>query len=147
MCHSAENKFHRIRNYADSYGETGTGGNFRLSTAAPRQFSTAHVITQPQKLHSQLEGVRDSCNVANDRFNVQFHIRHESPTGRRHHNNLAGHAHHLLLFHVRSANQPTITDTDHEKGYGPFPIKNVGRLWFTELRAIRYQPFVLVHNA
>jgi hypothetical protein len=43
----------RIRNYADSNGETGRGGNFRLSTAAPRQISTAHVITQQQELHLQ----------------------------------------------------------------------------------------------
>ena len=43
----------RIRNYADSDGEIGTGGNFRFSTAAPRQINTAYIITQPQKLHSQ----------------------------------------------------------------------------------------------
>jgi len=31
----------RIRNYADTDGETGTGGNFRVSHAAPRQIRTA----------------------------------------------------------------------------------------------------------
>jgi len=36
----------RIRNYADSDGQTGTGGNFRLSHAAPRHIPTAQVITQ-----------------------------------------------------------------------------------------------------
>jgi len=44
----------RIRNWENSDGETGTGGNFRLSTARPRQIRTGHVITQPQ---SQLAGL------------------------------------------------------------------------------------------
>jgi hypothetical protein len=44
----------RIRNYVDSDGETGTSDNFRVSQAAPRHIRTAEVITQPQKLHSQL---------------------------------------------------------------------------------------------
>jgi hypothetical protein len=47
----------RIRNYADRDGETGTRGNFRLSTAGPRYIRTANVITQPQELHSQLMGL------------------------------------------------------------------------------------------
>jgi len=47
-----------VRNYTDSDGETGTGRNFRLSLAAPRQIHTAQVITQV-KLH-------DSCNVPSD---------------------------------------------------------------------------------
>jgi hypothetical protein len=38
-----------IRNYADSNGDAGTGGNFPLSQADPR-----HIRTQPQKLRSQL---------------------------------------------------------------------------------------------
>jgi len=41
-------------NYADSNGETGTGGNFRLSHVASRHIRTANAITHPQKLHSQL---------------------------------------------------------------------------------------------
>ena len=47
----------RIRNYADRDGGTGTGGNFRLSTAGPRHIRTAHVIAQSHKLHSQLVGL------------------------------------------------------------------------------------------
>jgi len=35
----------RIWNYADSDGETGTGGNFRLSHAAALHIRTAQVIT------------------------------------------------------------------------------------------------------
>jgi len=53
----------RILNYADRDGETGTGGNFLLSLAAPRHIRTAQVITQEQKLN-------DSCNVPSDQFNV-----------------------------------------------------------------------------
>jgi len=70
---SAENKFPRIQNYTDSDGETGTGGNFQLSHAAPRHIRRAQFITEQQKLH-------DSCNVTTDRFNVQFRLRHGSPT-------------------------------------------------------------------
>ena len=36
----------RIRNYADSDGMTGTGGNFRPSHAAPHHICKAQVITQ-----------------------------------------------------------------------------------------------------
>jgi hypothetical protein len=78
----------RIPNYADSDGETVTGGNFRLSHAAPRHIHTVHVITQSQKLH-------DSCNVTSDRFDVQFRLRHGSPT-RGH--NPAGDEHDFLFF-------------------------------------------------
>jgi len=46
-----------IWNYSNNDGETGTGGNFRLSTAGPRHIRTAHVITQPHKLHSQIVGL------------------------------------------------------------------------------------------
>ena len=80
----------RIRNYADSDGETGTGGNFRLSRATPRHICSAQVKTQQQKLH-------DSCNIPSDRFNVQFRLRHGSPT-RGH--KPAGDAHHFKFFHV-----------------------------------------------
>jgi hypothetical protein len=62
----------QIRNYADSDGETETGGNFQLSHATPWHICMANVVTQ-QKLHH-------SCNVPNDWFNVQFHLRHGSPT-------------------------------------------------------------------
>ena len=121
----------RILNYADRDGETGTGGNFLLSLAAPRHICTAQVITQQQKLH-------DSCNVPSDQFNVQFCLRHGSAT---HRHKSAGDAHRFLFFHVRHMNQqPTITGVDLSN-------KTVGCPWFTVTRVIRYQLFVLVHNA
>jgi hypothetical protein len=43
-----------ILNYADSDGVTATGGNFLLSTAAPRHIRTAY---KSEKLHSQLVGL------------------------------------------------------------------------------------------
>jgi hypothetical protein len=67
-----------------NYAKTGTEGNFRLSTAGPPEIRTAHVIIQPQKLHSQLVGARDSCDVPSSRFNVQFRLRHGCTTGGRH---------------------------------------------------------------
>jgi hypothetical protein len=55
------------------------------------------------------------------------------------HNNLAGDAHNLLIFHVQPTNQPTIRGVDlcHRKFGCPL---------FTETRVIRYQPFASVHN-
>jgi hypothetical protein len=43
------------------------------------------------------------------------------------HNNLAGDAHLLLFFHVRPANQPTVTGVDlcHEKVGRPCSLKHV----------------------
>ena len=121
----------RILNNTDRDGETGIGGNFLLSHAAPRRIRTAQVITQQQKLH-------DSYNVPSDQFNVQFCLRHGSPT-RGH--KPAGDAHRFIFFHMRHMNQqPTITGLD-------LCNKNVGYPWFTVTRVIRYQPFVLVHNA
>jgi len=79
MWHSAE-KFPTIRNYADSYGETGTGGNFRFSIAAPRHIRTGQAITQPQKLLA-ISRTRESCDVPSDRFNVQFRLGHGSTRG------------------------------------------------------------------
>ena len=101
---------HRIRNYADSNGETGTGGNFRISTAGTRQISTSHVINTATETTFTISGGRGSCNIPNGRFKLQFRLRPASPTGRRHHNNSAGHVHHLLIFHVRPANP------DHNNG-------------------------------
>jgi hypothetical protein len=43
-----------IRNYADSDGQTATGGYFPLPQAAPQHIRTTQVITQPQKPHSHL---------------------------------------------------------------------------------------------
>jgi hypothetical protein len=117
----------RIRNYADSDGET---GNFGLSHAAPWHICAAQVITQQQKLH-------DSCNVPSDWFNVQFHLRHRSPTCEH---KPPSDTHHFIFFHVRPTNQqPTITGVD-------LCHKNVGCPWFTETCVIQNQPFVLVHN-
>jgi len=61
----------RIRNYADRDGETGTGGNFRLSTAGPQHIRTAQVITATETTFT-ISGARDSCNVPSGRFNVQL---------------------------------------------------------------------------
>jgi hypothetical protein len=110
--------------------ETGTGENFQLSHAAPWNIRTAQDTTQ-QKLH-------DSCNVTSDRFNMQFCLRHRSPNCRH---KPAGDAHHFIFFHVPQSNQVSkITGVD-------LCHKNVGRPWFTETPVIRYQPFVLLHNA
>jgi hypothetical protein len=49
--------YNGIRIYADSDGETWTGGNFPLSHSAPQHIRTVYVITQPQKLQSQLVGL------------------------------------------------------------------------------------------
>jgi len=120
----------RIRNYADSDGENGTGGNFPLSHAMPWHIRTAQVITQQQKLH-------DSCNIPSGRFNVQFLLRNGSTTrGYR----PAGDAQHFLFFHVRPAKQQPTTGVD-------LCHKNAGRPWFTEARVIPYQSFVSVYNA
>jgi len=125
----------RIRNYADNDGETGTGGNFRLSHAVARHIHRAQVIAQPQKLHSQLVWLVTAVMYQCGWFNVQFCLRHGSPTRGKIHNNLAGDAL-FLFFHVQLANQPTITGVDlyHKRG---------GRPWLT---VIRYQPFVSVHK-
>jgi hypothetical protein len=104
-------------------------GSFWLSYATPWHIPMAQVITQ-QKLH-------DSCNEPCDQFNMQFRLRHGSPTRG---NKTAGDAHHFFFFHVRPANQPILTGVDlcHRKA---------GRTWFTETSVIRYQPFVLIHKA
>jgi hypothetical protein len=130
----------RIRNYADIDGETVTGRNFRLSTAAPKRIRTAHVITQPQKLHSQLVGLVTAVmyKVAGLTCSFVYGMGLQSESVIL--NNLAGCTHHLLFLHVRPANQPTIAGVYlcHEKA---------GRPWFTEPRVFRYQPSLSVHNA
>jgi hypothetical protein len=130
----------RIRNYADSDGETGTGGNFPLSHAAPRHICMAQVITQPYKLQSQL--VRLVTAVMYQVTNLMCSLVYSmSP---QHagiiHNNVAGTARNLLIFRVRPMNQPTIMGVDlcHKRFWCP---------WFTETRVIRYKPFVSVRNA
>ena len=98
--------FHTIKNYTDSDGESGTGGNFRLSHATPRLIRMVHIVTQ-QKLH-------DSCNVASDQFNVQFRLWHGSPT---HGHNPAGDAHHFFFIFPRATREPAA----HNNGCGPLP--------------------------
>ena len=121
-----------IVNYADSEGESGIGGNFRLSHAAPRHIRTAHVISHPQKLHSQLVGLVTAVmyQVASLICSLVYGMGLQ--TAEVIHSNLAGHAH-LLFLHVRHANQPTIMGVylDHKK---------VGRPWLTETRVNQYQP-------
>jgi hypothetical protein len=56
------------------------------------------------------------------------------------HNNLTGDAHLLVFFHRLPPNHPTTTGVD-------LCHKKFGRPWFTETRAIRYQPSLSVHNA
>jgi hypothetical protein len=102
----------RIRNYADSDGETGKGGSIPLSHATPQQICTAQVITQPQKLHSQLMGLVTAVmyQVTGLMCSFVYGMGHQ-PAGIIH-NNLAGDAHPLLFFHVQPANQSTITGVD-----------------------------------
>jgi len=66
----------RIRNYADSDGETATGGNFLLSYGAPRNIRTVQVITWPQELHSQLVGlvIAIMYRVTNIQY-LKIHVR------------------------------------------------------------------------
>jgi len=119
--------FFIIRNYADSEAQTGTGGNFRLSTAAPRHIRTAHVIIHPQKLHSQLVGLVTAVMYQVAGLTCSFVYGMGLQPAGVIHSNLAGHAHHLLFLHVRHANQPTIT--------GVYLYhKKVGSPWFTETR-------------
>jgi hypothetical protein len=115
----------RIRNYADSDGETGTGGNFPLSHAAPRHIRTAQVITQPQKLHSQLLGPVTAVMYQVTGLTCSFVYGMGLQPAGIIHNNLTGDAHHLLFFHMPPANQPTITGVD-------LCHKKAGRPCFTE---------------
>jgi hypothetical protein len=117
----------RIQNYADSDGESGTGGNFPLSHAAPRHIRSAQVTAQPQKLHSQSLGfvtaVMNQVTGLTCSFVYGMGLQ---PVGTIH-NNLAGDIHHSIFFHVRPPNQPTITGVD-------LCHKNVRRSWYTETR-------------
>jgi hypothetical protein len=130
----------RIRNYADSDGETGTGRYFLLSHAAPRHIRMAQVITQSQKLHSQLVGVMTAVMYQVTGLTCYcVYSMGLQPMGIID-NNVAGDTNPLLFFHMQPANQPTIMGVD-------LCHKMFGRPWFTETRVIRYQPFVSVHNA
>ena len=118
----------RIWNYADSDGETGTGGNFRPSLAAPRQIHTAQGITQ-EKLH-------DRCNVPRDWFHMYFRLWHGSATlGIK-----------QLVIHI-TLYLSTCNPQTTRCGGVDLCHKNVRHPWFTETRVIRYYTFVSAHNA
>jgi hypothetical protein len=125
-----------IRNYADSDGETGTGGDFPLSHAAPRHIRMAEFIALRQKLHSQLLGLVTAVMYQVVGLTCSFVYGMGIQLAGIIHNNLAGDAHNLLIFHVLPANQTTITGVD-------LCHKQVGRSWFTETRVIRHQPFCI----
>jgi len=82
--------FHRIWNYADSDGETGTGGNFQLSHAAPWYILTAQVITQPHKLNSQLVGLVIAVMYQVTRLTCSFVYGMGLQSAGKNFNNLAG---------------------------------------------------------
>jgi hypothetical protein len=110
----------RIRNYADSDGETGTGGNFPLSHAAPRRIRTAQVVAQPHKLHSQLVGLVTAMMYQVTGLTSSFvYGRGIQPTGIIN-NNFASDAHHLLIF--PRANRPTFAIIMSD---GPGSLKHV----------------------
>jgi hypothetical protein len=104
-----QTSYPRIRNYADRDGETGSGGKFRLSTAGPRQIRTRHVITQPQKLYSQLLRLLTAVMYEVAGLTCSFVHSMGLQMAGVIHNNLASNTNHLLFFHVRTATQPTIT--------------------------------------
>jgi len=59
-------------NYADSNGETGTRGNFRLSTAVPRHILYGARYNRATETTFTISGARNSCNVTSGRFIVQL---------------------------------------------------------------------------
>jgi len=105
-----------IRNFAYSEGETGTRGYFRLSHAVPRHIHTAKVITQPQKIHSQLVGIMAAVTYQLAGLTCSFVYGMGAQNEGVIHNYLAGQTHHLLFLHVRPANTPN-------KGSVPLPWK------------------------
>jgi hypothetical protein len=129
-----------IRNYADSDAQTETGGNFQRSHATLQLNCMTQVIIQPQTLHSQsvrlVTAVMYRLTVLTHSFVYGMGVQ---PAGIIH-NNLAGNTHPLLFFHVRPANQPTVSGVDvcHKK---------LGRPSFTETRVVRHQSYVSVHTA
>jgi hypothetical protein len=70
------------------------------------------VITQPQKLHSQLVELLTVDLYQVTGLNCSFVYGMGLQLAIIIHNNLAGDTHHLLFFHVRPANQSTITGVD-----------------------------------
>jgi len=123
----------RIRNYTDSDRlQQGDIFDFQL----PRHgIFVRRKLTQPQKLHSQLVGLMTAAmyQVAGLMCSFVYGMGLQ-PDGIIHYN-LAGDAHHLLLFHVRPTNGVYLYH------------KKVRRLWFTDSRVNRYQPFPSFHYA
>jgi hypothetical protein len=100
----------RIRNYADSGGETGTGRNFSTFTCSATAHSYGVRYNTATETTLTISGAPDSCNVPVDRFNVQFSLGMGLQPAAIIHNNLVGDEHHLF-YHVGLPNQPT-TDVD-----------------------------------
>src|SRR5215510_5041529 len=103
---------HRIQNFAHTDGETETGENFLLSTATPQHIPTAQVITQPHKLYSQLVRLMTAVMYQVTGLTCSFVYGMGVQSAAITHNNLAGDAHHLLLFHMQPTNQPTLMSLD-----------------------------------
>jgi hypothetical protein len=122
--------YSRIRNYADRDGEPGTLGNFRLSTAGLRQISTAHFITQPQKLHSQLVGLVTAVMYQVAGLTCSFVNGMGLRAADVIHNNLTGDAQHFSPPPL-ATHQP-----DHNNGHGPLRYKSLDA-----------QTFLSVHNS
>jgi hypothetical protein len=79
----------------------------------PRHGSrTAHLITQPQKLHSQLLGPMTAVTQQVNGLTYCFFYGMGRKPASIIHNNFASDEHRLLFFHVRPAKQSTITDLD-----------------------------------
>jgi hypothetical protein len=113
-------------------------GNFPLSYAASRRSHTAHLITQSQKLHSQLLGLMTAVMHRVTGLTCSFFYgMGRKPASIIH--NLASDANRLLFFHVRPAKKSTIPGVD-------LCHKKCGRTSFTETRVFRHQTFVSVHN-
>jgi hypothetical protein len=99
------------RNHADSDGQIVTGGNFRHSHAATRDIRSAHIITKLHKLHSQLVGIVTALMYQVACFMCSFVCGMGLQPDGFIQNSLASDAH-QLFFHLRPANQPTITVLD-----------------------------------
>jgi hypothetical protein len=120
----------RISNYAYSDGQTGTGGNFRLSRTMVRHICMAQSYNTTTETTWQLLCTKWLVYVA-----VSFTAQGSPTCGHK----PAGDTHHFMFYYVWPANQqPTITGVD-------LCHKNFGRPWFTETHVIRYQPFALDH--
>jgi hypothetical protein len=89
---------------------------------------TAHIITQLDKIHSQMVGLATNLMYQVAGFTCSFVCCIGLQPDGVIHSSSPGDVHQLVFYHVRYENQPTIT-------VGP------------QTRAVRYQPFGSVHNA